>query len=121
MNGPRFTLKVGDRLCSRLWIRDKDNQRKRTLSAVWIITNIEIGYRSCAFRGAKEKYCPCALACNAFAGKVTLQREDEPEEYQNSSVRDLLQLLKEGKMWVVMADKDLFEHAGLVVQTGGAR
>jgi len=52
---------------------------------------------------------------------VTLQQEDKPEEHQNSSVRDLLQLLKEGKMWVVMADKDLFEHAGLVVQTGGAR
>jgi len=121
MNGSHFTLKIGDRLCGWLWIRDEHKQRKRTLSAILIITDIEIGYRSCAFRGGEERYCPCSSACSAFTGNVTLQQEDKPEEHQNSSVRDLLQLLKEGKMWVVMADKDLFEHAGLVVQTGGAR
>ncbi len=114
------TLKVGDRLQSWLWIKDENNRRKRILSAVLVITDIEVGYRSCAFRGAKERYCPCSLACSAFAGKVTLQQEDKPEEVQFSNVRDLLKLIREKRMWHVNS-QDLFEHAGLTLLPGGAR
>ena len=120
MNTPHLTLKVGDRLCSWLVFKDENKQKKRIQSPVWVIVEIEISYRSCVFKGSTERYCPCSLACSAFAGKVTLQQDDSPKERQISNVRDLLNLIREKRMWHVDSP-DLSEHANLDVQIGGAR
>ena len=116
MRKPLAHLKVGDRLCFFREVAPKNEEK----TVIWVVTNIQVETKFCAFKGSGKEYCPCASVCNAFDGKVFLEQEGSSEKQPIFNIREFLKLIREKRIWHVDS-QELFEHSGIYVQPGGAR
>jgi hypothetical protein len=118
MSRPSADIKVGDRLC---FFRKIVPENEET-TVLLVVTDIQVEYKACAFQGATQNYCPCSAVCNAFDGKVILQQENSSEKGSQRAVgiRELLTQIRDKRIWHVDS-QELFDHAGIHVQPGGAQ